>query len=169
MLQQCLPLAVLKHEWFIFKFRYLICEVATVLTACGIETSRSLDLVRHGLAFRCNSTYRLRYWNYCLAKMVSSSPFKLQQCLPLVVCDEGGEIAEKRRWGPHISSPWLEGRENKKIEWMCLLLVVLKRFCFLPQYFHFLVATALTTYSMYQLNSINPRVNHFDLLGGFVS
>ena len=31
------------------------------------------------------------------------------------------------------------------------------------------VATVFTTYSMYQLNSINPRVNHFSLLGGFVS
>ena len=34
---------------------------------------------------------------------------------------------------------------------------------------HSLVATVFTAYSMYQLNSINPRVNHFDLLGGFVS
>ena len=32
-----------------------------------------------------------------------------------------------------------------------------------------LVATVLTACGMYQLNSINPRVNHFDLLGGFVS
>lgn len=32
------------------------------------------------------------------------------------------------------------------------------------------VATVYTACGMYQLNSINnPRVNHFDLLGGFVS
>ena len=34
--------------------------VATVLTACGIETGDNLILAG-GRAIRCNSTYRLRY------------------------------------------------------------------------------------------------------------
>ena len=35
--------------------------VATVLTACGIETERLLDLTTKDILKGCNSTYRLRY------------------------------------------------------------------------------------------------------------
>ena len=58
-LQQCLPLAVLKRLWFVPQFNLLF--VATVLTACGIET---INIVRRQVpAHSCNSAYRLRYWN----------------------------------------------------------------------------------------------------------
>ena len=56
--------------------------VATVLTACGIETL----IVKFTRIFNacCNSAYRLRYWN-----TIELVPFvvtlKLQQCLPLAV------------------------------------------------------------------------------------
>ena len=35
-------------------------KVATVLTACGIETGEVLDDAQ-GYGYSCNSTYRLRY------------------------------------------------------------------------------------------------------------
>ena len=38
MLQQCLPLAVLKLEDIVYTLKEDVVEVATVLTACGIET-----------------------------------------------------------------------------------------------------------------------------------
>ena len=82
-LQQCLPLAVLKLSWIAldkqhqsccnsaYRLRYwnrIISQdwwntivVATVLTACGIETSSSSWFL--GRAASCNSAYRLRYWN----------------------------------------------------------------------------------------------------------
>ena len=59
-LQQCLPLAVLKHVDNIRLIRVTADMVATVLTACGIETWAS-----NGHYFTitagCNSAYRLRY------------------------------------------------------------------------------------------------------------
>ena len=65
LLQQYLPLAVLKLSHFSELF-IKICWVATVLTACGIETDYHnccCDLFFHC----CNSTYRLRYWNDYIA------------------------------------------------------------------------------------------------------
>ena len=62
MLQQCLPLAVLK----LLRVGIRLSShspVATVLTACGIET---IEIYRHliwKLLTGCNSAYRLRYWN----------------------------------------------------------------------------------------------------------
>ena len=50
-------------KFFYRLFNFSICQVATVLTACGIETCdnhRSMFPSYLG----CNSTYRLRYWNY---------------------------------------------------------------------------------------------------------
>ena len=95
-------------------------RVATVLTACGIETCNSTCRFWLRRA-RCNSAYRLRYWNsdlvatkdiafnpvatvltacgietlddrYLLPEMVN----QLQQYLPLAVCDEGCEAAEEQ-------------------------------------------------------------------------
>ena len=42
-LQQCLPLAVLKHEAFL-KILFGALGVATVLTACGIETDFRINM-----------------------------------------------------------------------------------------------------------------------------
>ena len=58
LLQQYLPLAVLK-QIHSHGFCGLI-SVATVLTACGIETCPE-RLFRQASLLRCNSTYRLRY------------------------------------------------------------------------------------------------------------
>ena len=60
MLQQHLPLAVLKLLQYC-RSATVIYTVATVLTACGIETPSLLHYRWSNL--RCNSTYRLRYWN----------------------------------------------------------------------------------------------------------
>ena len=58
-LQQYLPLAVLKR----LRLKVATVDsllVATVLTACGIETDKALQCFTRGLTC-CNSTYRLRY------------------------------------------------------------------------------------------------------------
>ena len=61
MLQQYLPFTVLKHiGWCCRQLPYI--AVATVLTVYGIETkfqTQPLEKINC-----CNSTYRLRYWNY---------------------------------------------------------------------------------------------------------
>ena len=60
LLQQCLPLAVLKQRRIVDLCPNCLLEVATVLTACGIETFvKDLALVIGILC--CNSAYRLRY------------------------------------------------------------------------------------------------------------
>ena len=121
-LQQYLLFTVLKHRE-LTSFKHSFNYVATVLTACGIETT-----------FLENQKLK----NHCVATVLTACGMRRRV---------RGSRGVKRRWGPHISSPWPKGRKNKGDK-----------------------VTMLTTYSMYQLNSINnPRVNHFDLLGGFVS
>ena len=86
MLQQCLPLAVLKQCYKYHRSHFLMARcnsayrlrywnwvvpkvsskntfVATVLTACGIETIGNFSPSSSFLAC-CNSAYRLRYWNH---------------------------------------------------------------------------------------------------------
>ena len=77
-----------------------------VPTACGIETWTSLPRTR-------------KFW-------------KLQQYLPLAVCDEGGETAEEQSDDEVCTSLVPDRREvkTKRIEWMCLLLAVLKQHSF---------------------------------------
>ena len=59
-LQQYLPFTVLKRRAsHTIAFRY--CWVATVLTVYGIETY--ICISTQCILLRCNSTYRLRYWN----------------------------------------------------------------------------------------------------------
>ena len=58
-LQQCLPLAVLKHSFSSVKVSSDT-GVATVLTACGIETLSS-NVPASFFCSCCNSAYRLRY------------------------------------------------------------------------------------------------------------
>ena len=67
-LQQCLPLAVLKHaKTHTLALTVFDC-VATVPTACGIETIHHLLAGwYHPYQWRCNSAYRLRYWNWNFA------------------------------------------------------------------------------------------------------
>ena len=66
-----------------------ISPVATVPTACGIETTK--------IATNC-----------CFFIIVATVPTAcgMQRRVR-------GSRGVKRRWGPHISSPWLKGRENK--------------------------------------------------------
>ena len=46
---------------------------------------------------RCNSTYRLRYWNLLLDTYLATvEASKLQQSLPFTVCAEGCETAEEQ-------------------------------------------------------------------------
>ena len=132
MLQQCLPLAVLKpiFEWWnntqilkccnsAYRLRYwnttgiIVASnfnaVATVLTACGIETLLwthlrtwstcplqqclplavlkpfSIGVIGRVIKPSCNSAYRLRYWNNRKLLLGGESYERLQQCLPLAV------------------------------------------------------------------------------------
>ena len=86
-LQQCLPLAVLK----LFTTKTLIIVVlqivATVPTACGIET-----------------TYEIHKCGKIL---------ELQQYLPLAVCDEGCEAAEEQSDDEVCTSLVPDQREGK--------------------------------------------------------
>ena len=59
-LQQYLPLAVLKQLYYFIRMIFKSLVVATVLTACGIETD-SVNLGQQLSEESCNSTYRLRY------------------------------------------------------------------------------------------------------------
>ena len=60
----------------------IVAEVATVLTACGIETP---SFQTGTIVKRCNSTYRLRYWNAIPVDTLDGSAGMLQQYLPLAV------------------------------------------------------------------------------------
>ena len=119
LLQQCLPLAVLKHGicdlmlyrfircnsayrlryWNVIKmqncFLYL---VATVLTACGIETFTSFVYIV--TVHSCNSAYRLRYWNTTENLIHLQQRLMLQQCLPLAVLKPSGIFT------PYAASPF---------------------------------------------------------------
>ena len=58
--------------------------VATALTVYGIETLMQLLLLRSEF-HSCNSSYRLRYWNWNNGILNYSRPFTLQQLLPFTV------------------------------------------------------------------------------------
>ena len=111
-LQQYLPLAVLKLIIIIIRCRIIMSScnstyrlrywnnanlipssdtprsVATVLTACGIETWLTLTASVSFSPRRCNSTYRLRYWNLNVGRGTVRS-ILLQQYLPLAVLKLG--------------------------------------------------------------------------------
>ena len=72
-LQQYLPLAVLKHRQKTWMLSCHFVPVATVLTACGIET-KNIFMWRTKIQ-SCNSTYRLRYWNSKMAFATRRSLF----------------------------------------------------------------------------------------------
>ena len=59
--------------------------VATVLTACGIETDVLVSTKSTIYDTCCNSTYRLRYWNIWTERSMRWEKIALQQHLPLAV------------------------------------------------------------------------------------
>ena len=152
--------------------------VATVLTACGIET-------RIYWIYRLECLLLQQYLPLAVLKLPiiflhSIIAFLwLQQYLPLAVLKR--EFIGYTDWSVSCCNSTYRLRYWNVplfllVNWFSKLLqqylplAVLK----LPRTIHLFskawyVATVLTTYSMYQLNSINPRVNHFGLLGGFVS
>ena len=106
-LQQSLPFTVLKR-WFFTRIVSVYFRVATVLTVYGIETAslrrtasifsslqQSLPFTVLKLNFnvislrsnsnRCNSPYRLRYWNGLETVQAYMSMSVLQQSLPFTV------------------------------------------------------------------------------------
>ena len=62
-LQQHLPFTVLKLSDILNGHIRTIQDVATAPTVYGIETD-STTSVQHSSSWSCNSTYRLRYWNF---------------------------------------------------------------------------------------------------------
>ena len=62
----------------------MVDAVATALTACGIETVQPTRN-QNTRKVSCNSTYRLRYWNWVLKKRRKKLMNELQQHLPLAV------------------------------------------------------------------------------------
>ena len=88
-LQQYLPFTVLKL-WIEFRHKLSKCCVATVLTVYGIETCHQKRKLSYYLPlYCCNSTYRLRYWNF-RCSITENSPviLWLQQYLPFTIYDE---------------------------------------------------------------------------------
>ena len=89
-------------------------EVATVLTVYGIETLKLKILFLWMWFGSCNSAYRLRYWN--LKRLITKTN-NVNVATVLTACGMRRRVRDsrgaKRRWGPHISSPWPEERENK--------------------------------------------------------
>ena len=83
-LQQCLPFTVLKPITNFNDAVYTTPGVATVLTVYGIETCFVNILHHYQLRKRCNSAYRLRYWNIFRPPFFVSKN-SLQQCLPFTV------------------------------------------------------------------------------------
>ena len=69
--------------------------VATVLTACGIETTVVLIKVRPIIQLQqCLPLAVLKPYYIFISSKIQSR--LLQQCLPLAVCDEGCEAAEEQ-------------------------------------------------------------------------
>ena len=68
---------------FLFEISFCF-SVATVLTACGIETVHDRIWILNCL-LSCNSTYRLRYWNDIIPPKPIFKILRLQQYLPLAV------------------------------------------------------------------------------------
>ena len=81
-------------------------DEVTVLTACGIETRFVLDL-------QC-------YCNQIVATVLTACGMRRRV---------RGSRGVKRRWGPHISSPWPKGRENKGDEATVLTACSIETYC----------------------------------------
>ena len=135
-LQQYLPLAVLKL--IVASVTILVNSVATVLTACGIETA---DLIagKIGNFYSCNSTYRLRYWNFITRANKVASLFVVATVL--TAC--GIET-----WFFHYQpSIYLSCNSTYRLRyWNIIFDVTLG-------HFYKLVATVLTVYGIETLNN----------------
>ena len=76
-------------------------------TLCCLESYSRILL-------RCNSPYRLRYWNFNTSPLNTFRKFaKLQQHLPFTVCVEGCETAEEQSDDEVRTSQVPERREGK--------------------------------------------------------
>ena len=79
-------------------------------------------------SFSCNSTYRLRYWNSLDAFSVRVLKASCNSTYRLRYATKGARHrGAKRRWGPHISSPCLKGRENKGDDGIILTVYGMRR------------------------------------------
>ena len=82
LLQQCLPLAVLKLDGSVFVSRnFTSCNSAYRLRYWNIIIGTSIYVNHLG----CNSAYRLRYWNNAKSSRPTLRALMLQQYLPLAV------------------------------------------------------------------------------------
>ena len=121
-------------------------------TVYGIETSYWTHFLLVS-TIRCNSAYHLWYWNDIRNAKYCSIDVKLQQYLPLAVCDEGWETVEERSDDEVRTSlvPDQKDGKTKRIEWKCLPLAVLKlrrpKIC-IGWHLSGLVTTAPTTCGM---------------------
>ena len=104
-LQQCLPLAVLKRFDFELNTAKEL-SVATVPTACGMRRR-----------VRGSRGAKRRWGPHISSPWPKGRENKGDELTVLTACGMRrrvrGSRGAKRRWGPHISSPWPKGRENK--------------------------------------------------------
>ena len=178
LLQQCLPLAVLKHCYSMQIWRR-----SSKLQQCLPLAVLKLEIFLSEAIFTisCNSAYRLRYWNFMKIANSDTIPSLLQQCLPLAVLKLiyfllslevhhivaivptacGIEtLLTKNIW--HLKGGLGCNSAYRLRYWNTHKL--LRQLCKAIE-----VAPAPTACGMYHLNSIKPRENHLDLLGVFVS
>ena len=173
LLQQCLPLAVLKLCIRSLYKEWVSIYVATVLTACGIETrlesfcflclftalQQCLPLavlkpvinstVHISTFYCCNSAYRLRYWNDVnILKAINLIVSQLQQCLPLAVLKPTTAIT--------VTITFLSCNSAYRLRyWNCV------SFCSV-NLFHFFVATVLTACGIETIPFIHICIKIFD-------
>ena len=112
-MQQCLPLAVLKPALPTGNSPLPAVNVATVPTACGIETCSdvcedSAYLLLHVATVPTACGIETTYEIHKCGKIL-----ELQQYLPLAVCDEGCEAAEEQSDDEVCTSLVPDQREGK--------------------------------------------------------
>ena len=104
---------------------------------------------------------RLRYWNIKLA--IAKDPFSLVATVH-TACGMRrrvrGSRGAKRRWGPHISSPWPEGRENRGDKAIVLTVYGIETSAFSAS--AFILACCNSTYRLRYWNSIFQPMCNFN-------
>ena len=91
-LQQCLPFTVLKLQtYWITKTQYYRCNSAYRLRYWNALVVKRLV---NSILVSCNSAYRLRYWNSIWLLDDVSTKYLLQQCLPFTVLKHGPSVTK---------------------------------------------------------------------------
>ena len=125
--------------------------------------SSSISILAGSLS-SCNSTYRLRYWNPPAMELVPAAVLVATVLTVYGMRRRGrGSRGAKRRWGPHISSPWPEGRENRGDKAIVLTVYGIETFCHCVEFriVGTFIATVLTACGIETVYNYKGRVLRF--------